>query len=108
MLPPAFGTWPQNDRGIFRGPAFEIWDVSVTKNMKIKERVTAAFRVEVFNVLNHPTFSNPQVNPTQTIITQNPPNQFASSQTTLDAGGQNPVVGSGGPRSMQLGLKLTF
>ena len=44
MLPPAFGTWAQNNRGIFRGPSFEIWDMSVTKSMKIKERVTAAFR----------------------------------------------------------------
>jgi len=108
LIPPAYGTWPQNTRGIFRGPSFKIWDVSVTKNMKITERVTAAFRAEFFNVLNHPTFNNPIINPTATIVTQAPPNQFGSSNQTLDAGGQNPVVGAGGPRSMQLGLKLTF
>ncbi len=108
LLPPAYGTWPQNTRGIFRGPSFKIWDVSVTKNMKITERVSAAFRAEFFNVLNHATFNNPIINPTATIVTQAPPNQFGSSNQTLDAGGQNPVVGAGGPRSMQLGLKLTF
>jgi hypothetical protein len=111
LIPPAFGTWSQNGRGIFRGPSFKIWDVSITKETKIRERITATFRAEFFNILNRPTFNNitgstasPNSNPT----TQSPPNQFGSSNQTLDAGGQNPVVGAGGPRSIQLGLKLTF
>ncbi len=111
LIPPAFGTWSQSGRGIFRGPSFKIWDLSVTKEMKIRERVSATFRAEFFNVLNRPTFNNvtgSTASPNSTIITQTPPNQFASTNQTLDAGGQNPVVGAGGPRSIQLGLKLTF
>jgi hypothetical protein len=112
LLPPAFGTWPQNSRGIFRGPNFHIWDLSVTKTFKFRERFGAEFRAEFFNVLNHPTFTNPAgsgVNPTSTLFSGSaPPNQFGSAAQTLDAGGQNPVVGAGGARSIQLGLKLSF
>ncbi len=114
LLPPAYGTWPLNERGIFRGPSFRIWDLSVTKNNKLTERLSSQFRVEFFNVLNHPTFTSPSttasnVTPTSTIFSgSNFPNQFGSTTQTLDNGGQNPVVGSGGPRSFQLGLKLTW
>jgi carboxypeptidase family protein/TonB-dependent receptor-like protein len=112
LLPPAYGTWPQNSRGIFRGPSFHIWDLSITKNIKIRERVAVQFRGEFFNVLNHPTFTNPAgsgVNPTSTLFSGSaPPNEFGSAAQTLDAGGQNPVVGAGGARSIQLGLKISF
>jgi hypothetical protein len=109
LLPPAYGTWSQDNRGIFRGPSFKIWDLSFTKNNKVTERVSAQFRAEFFNVLNHPTFSSPSGNPTATLASgTSAPSQFGSSATTVDSGGQNPVVGAGGARSMQLGLKLTF
>jgi hypothetical protein len=114
LLPPAFGTWPQNSRGIFRGPSFDIWDMSITKTFKFKERFGAEFRAEFFNVLNHPTFNNMSpassgINPTNTLFSGSaPPNQFGSISQTLDSGGQNPVVGAGGARSIQLGLKISF
>ena len=109
LLPPAYGTLPLNSRGIFQGPAFKIWDLSATKNTKFTERIAAQFRVEFFNVLNRPTFNNPTANPTSTIFSgKSAPSQFGSPSQTVDVAGQSTVVGAGGPRSFQLGLKLTF
>jgi len=46
-------------RGIFRGSGFKTGMFSVVKDEKFKERLTAQFRAEFFNVLNHPNFYNP-------------------------------------------------
>jgi len=110
LLPPAYGTFPQGNRGLFRGPSFEIWDFSLTKNTKITERISTQFRAEFFNVLNHPTFGNPSGNPTNTLFATpgSAPGQFGSANQTADNFQQSPVVGAGGARSMQLGLKIIF
>jgi hypothetical protein len=110
LLPPAYGTWAQDNRGLFRSPSFKIWDFSFTKNTKITERFSAQFRAEFFNVLNHPTFTPLfTTNPTSTIFSGNgAPTQFGSASSTADAGQQSPVVGAGGARSLQLGLKILF
>jgi len=46
-----FGSAPRNN---LRGPAINQLNMGVFKNTKIGERVTFQFRVEAFNVLNHP------------------------------------------------------
>jgi hypothetical protein len=109
LIPPAYGTLPMNTRGIFEAAPFRIWDFSATKNTKLTERLSAQFRVEFFNVLNTPTFNAPGANPTRTVVSGTAaPGQFGSPSQTVDVAGQSTVVGSGGPRSFQLGLKLTF
>ena len=35
------------------------FDLSAIKNFKIRERITSQFRVEAYNVINYPIFSNP-------------------------------------------------
>jgi hypothetical protein len=46
-------------RNIFRDLGLKNWGVSVIKGTKFKHRLTAEFRAEFFNVLNHPILSNP-------------------------------------------------
>ena len=58
FLPPTEAT-VRSGRNIFRDSGFRNWDLSVTKDWKFKERLTAQFRAEFFNVLNHPNFANP-------------------------------------------------
>jgi hypothetical protein len=53
------GTVGNIGRDTFRDLGFKNWDLSVVKDTKIKERLTAQFRAEFFNVLNHANFSNP-------------------------------------------------
>jgi hypothetical protein len=37
----------------FRGPGFNNWDASLTKNWKLRERSTVQLRWEVYNIPNH-------------------------------------------------------
>lgn len=105
MIPPAVGTFGTMTRNMFPGPAFYNWDVSVFKNFKFQERLTAQFRAEFFNVLNHPNFANPWANQD---TDPSGSGTFGCSCATPDAAATNPVLGSGGPRAIQLGLKLLF
>src|SRR5205823_12150001 len=41
------------------GPGFANWDLGAFKTFPLHERLSLQFRTEFFNVLNHPSFSNP-------------------------------------------------
>jgi hypothetical protein len=114
MVPPPFGQFGTMGRNIFRGPGFADWDFSVTKEFKFREKVTAQFRAEFFNILNHPIFANPlgagngfgfagPIDPANVGSTG-----FGCACATPDVAAGNPIVGSGGARDIQLGLKLIF
>jgi hypothetical protein len=45
--------------GQFRGPGFHRLDFSLFKQFQLNERFRMEFRTEVFNLTNHPNFSNP-------------------------------------------------
>jgi hypothetical protein len=109
MAPPAPGTFPTMSRNMFRDSGYRNWDLSVSKNWKFKERLTAQFRAEFFNVLNHPNFANPY-GAANTYDNNNPATGFGMGCgcATPDQAAQNPVLGSGGARAIQLGLKLIF
>src|SRR5258708_9466159 len=86
-------------------------DASISKSFKFKERLTTQFRAEFFNVLNHPNFVNPYGGPGGNAASLDPSGANTSStgfgfvRATPDQAGSNPVLGSGGARSIQLGLK---
>ncbi|MEY2414549.1 MAG: hypothetical protein QOD84_3155, partial [Acidobacteriaceae bacterium] len=108
MLPPPLGTFGTMGRNIFRDTGFKNWDFSVAKNWKFGERFGAQFRAEFFNVLNHPNFANPFGG--QNGWAHNDPSTgvFGCACATPDVAASNPVIGSGGSRAIQLGLKLLF
>jgi hypothetical protein len=112
LIPPAFGSYGSTGPNIFRGFPFYNLDFSVTKAMKFKERLTAQFRAEFFNILNHPNISNvfggPGGDNTYTDPSGDAGASFGFRPQTPDVTSSNPVLGSGGPRAMQLGLKLIF
>jgi Carboxypeptidase regulatory-like domain len=78
-------------------------DLSAARKFPITERLNLQFRVDAFNLFNHPNFLNPygyvQYGPL-----------FLSSTSMLNEGlgGLNPLFQEGGPRSLQLSLKLLF
>jgi hypothetical protein len=49
-------------RNTLRGPGTAEVDFSAIKNFPIWESVTAQFRAEAFNIINHPNFGNPAAN----------------------------------------------
>jgi hypothetical protein len=75
------------------------WDGSVVKAWQIKERLTAQFRADFYNITNATFFSAPTAN-------LNSPSSFGVATSTPDT--NSPFVGTGGPRKIQLGLKLLF
>ena len=111
MIPPAAGTEGTMGRNIFRDTGFHNWDLSVAKNWKLGERYGAQFRAEFFNFLNHPNFANPfggQNGWAHNDPSVPGPGGFGCGCATPDVAASNPVIGSGGSRAIQLGLKLLF
>jgi hypothetical protein len=101
LIAPPTGTFGTSSRNMFTGSPFDNWDFSLFKNTKIKERMTAQFRAEFFNFLNHPIMANASGTITS-------PSTFGCGCDTPDQNGQNPVLGTGGARVIQLGLKIIF
>jgi hypothetical protein len=49
-------------RRFFHGPGINNFDLSLLKDTRISERISAQFRAEFFNVFNHAQFINPSGN----------------------------------------------
>ena len=99
---PADGTFGNLGRNAIFGPKFWNVDFSLSKSTQIFDRLNLQFRAEFFNIFNHPNFALPNffVDPGSTqqgLITQTP-----------DQAQTNPGLGGGGPRVVQLGVKLIF
>ena len=112
LIPNALGAYGNMGRNIFRDTGFRNVDLSVAKTFKFGERIRAQFRVETFNLFNHPNFANPWgaastygqgafADPSQA-------GSFGCGCATPDNAAFNPVLGSGSARAIQLGLKFLF
>jgi hypothetical protein len=110
-FPVSQGNLPRN---ALRGFGATQWDFAVHREFLIHESLKLQFRAEMFNVLNHPNFGQP-VGDLSFPGALNP--QFGRSIQMLGqslAGGNvgsgafDPLYQLGGPRSIQLGLKLLF
>ena len=112
---PCFPTRQGNlPRNAMRGFGATQWDFALHRDFVIHESLKLQFRAELFNVLNHPNFG-PPVGDLGSPSATNP--SFGQSIQMLGrslAGGNlgsgafDPLYQLGGPRSIQLGLKLLF
>jgi hypothetical protein len=89
-------------RNVVRLPGIYQVNFALRRQFNIGEKVKLQFKVETFNLLNHPLFGQYD-NHVQF-------SNFGIAQTTLNAnlGGLNSLYQLGGPRSMQFSLRLTF
>jgi hypothetical protein len=110
LTPNALGTFGNMGRNIFRDSGFKNVDFSVFKDFKFRERFGAEFRVEFFNIFNHPNIANPFGSSNTSFLGAlfKSPSTFGCGCSTPDVAAGNPLIGSGSSRDMQLGLKLTF
>ena len=100
-------------RNALRGYGAWQEDLAVRRDFPISGRMKMQFRVEFFNIFNHPNFGDPGAN-TSTNQLSDP--YFGLSQRTLAQslgsggadGGFAPLYQIGGPRSTQFALKLIF
>lgn len=108
---PAAGTFGNLSRNKFYGPGYQSVDFAIFKNTTIHEGVTAQFRVELFNLLNHANFAPPNTNPfTQSVGWAGPSASNGFGQLTDTIGSYNgaPGIGPGEPFNTQLALKIIF
>jgi hypothetical protein len=85
------------------------WDFAVHRDFPIHESVKLQFRAEMFNVLNHPNFGQPDgvlSDPTFGVSTATLGQYLSGS--SLGGGSFSSLYQVGGPRSIQLALKLSF
>jgi hypothetical protein len=102
-------------RNSLRGPGFVQWDFSGMKNFPVSEKTKLQFRADLFNILNHPNFGNPDggictaffpATPTSSAACFTNPNFGVVGQTIADE--NNSQVGTGTARQIQFALKLMF
>ncbi|HVB58909.1 MAG TPA: TonB-dependent receptor [Candidatus Acidoferrales bacterium] len=108
MTPPAIGSYGDMTRNTFRGNGIHLWDASVMKDWRFKENLTGEFRFEVFNLLNHTQYGNPEFNGAGSNLPFDDPSLLGSSTQTPDVANSNPSIGSGAARTIQLGFVLKF
>jgi len=108
MLPPPLGQFGNMSRNMFQDTGFKNFDFSIAKNFHFGEAMRLQFRAEFFNILNHPNFANPYGGQNGFGLNDPSVRPFGCGCATPDIAAANPAVGSGGPRSIQLGAKFVF
>lgn len=95
-------------RNVLRGFDAVQADIRLQRQFHLNEKVGLHFRSEFFNIFNHPNFGNPSNLLTSPLFGRS----TQSLANGLGAGGSNggfsPLYQIGGPRSIQLALKLQF
>jgi carboxypeptidase family protein/TonB-dependent receptor-like protein len=95
-------------RNALRGFGATQWDITVRRQFRFTERLGLQVRGDFFNILNHPNFGSPinfLTSPQFGQSTQMLANYLGSGG---QSGGLNPLYQMGGPRSIQVALKLQF
>jgi hypothetical protein len=89
-------------RNVLRGFGASQLDVALRRQFNLTERLNLQFRADAFNLFNQANFANPNG-----ILTSG---NFGRATQTLASGlgGLSPLFQIGGPRSIQLALKLQF
>jgi hypothetical protein len=88
-----------------RGPGLQDVDFSLIKQVRINDRNSIELRAEVFNILNHPNFSNPTATYGGATGTGITPGSTAVITSTVNS---SVPTATGGPRQLQLALRYSF
>jgi len=86
------GQFGDSGSGILYGPGFWNWDFGLSKDVRFDDKRYLTFRIEAFNVLNHPNFALQQGS-----ANMGDPTNFGRIQNTFSA-----------PRIVELVLKFTY
>jgi hypothetical protein len=106
--PTGIGSAPRN---LLRGFGEIQANVAIQREFPIYDRLGLQFRVEAFNIANHPNFGtvNTTCGVTKAGATCNNPIMGQATNTlSTGLGGLSSLYQQGGPRSLQLALKLQF
>jgi len=105
---PAAGTYGDAGRNVLRASGLHQLDLGLHKTVKAGERLSVQFRAELFNVYNHPNFATPAASGNN-LLTAGTSFGLSQQMANASSGGLLlPLFNSGGPRSVQLAVKLVF
>jgi len=90
-------------RNVIPGFGLTQVDLSIGRKFPITERLIEQFRADAFNLFNHPNFTNPGG-----YLSGGPSLLLSRETLNTGFGGLNPIFQQGGPRSLQLSLRLAF
>jgi hypothetical protein len=94
---PARGAWGNFPRNVLHAPGMWQIDIAAGKRTRITERAGIEFRAELFNLFNRAQYALPNSNISS-------PAQFGRITSIINA----QPTGTGGPRQVQLMLRLDF
>jgi len=95
-------------RNVLRGFGASQADVALQRRFRVAGAANVLFRIEAFNVFNTPNFASQNNNITDPLFgrsTQSLANALGSGGAN---GGLSPLYQLGGPRSIQLALRLEY
>jgi hypothetical protein len=113
LNPAAFVVMPTGQQGdlgrnAIGGFGMAQLDMAVSRDFPIREKVALQFRVDAFNALNHPNFADPVRYLDNPLFGQSSSMLNMMLGTGSPGSGLSPLLGTGGPRMFQLGLRLHF
>ncbi len=114
FVAPTALTYGDAGRNFFRNPSRLNFDMSLTKDVKLKrEGQSLQFRIETFNTFNHTQFriydpSNPGSSGNNVITCYEGPNNSAGNSACLTGNSFLHPIDAHRPRTMQLGAKFFF
>jgi hypothetical protein len=113
LNPAAFTVSPnrlQGDlgRNAIRGFGMSQLDLALHKTFAIAGRASLEFRAEVANALNHPDFADPERYLASALFGQSASMLNLMLGSGTPRSGLTPAFEIGGPRTIQIGLKLRF
>lgn len=91
-----------------RGFSISQLDLGLHRQFGLTERLNLQFRIEAFNLFNHPNFGNPVSNLSSRFFGESTEMFGRSLGRGGINGGLSPLYQVGGPRSIQAALKLHF
>ncbi|MDQ3919081.1 MAG: TonB-dependent receptor, partial [Acidobacteriota bacterium] len=95
-------------RNALRGFGLAQLDLAVRRQFSLGERARLQARAEFFNVLNHPNFGDPVADIGSRLFGLSTQTLARGLGTGGVNGGLSPLYQVGGPRSVQLALRLSF
>ena len=94
-------------RNALRGFPVSQVDVALHRGFALTDQTNLQLRADVFNIFNHPNFSDP-VGDLGSGLFGRSTSMLGRSLGSAGSAGLNPIYQVGGPRAMQLVMKLQF
>jgi hypothetical protein len=113
LNPSAFAVQPagvQGDlgRNVIGGFGMSQVDLALSRDFRLNDRAHVQLRLEAFNAANHPNFADSVKYLNSPLLGESTSMLNMMLGTGSPGSGLSPVLGSGGPRAIQLGVRFHF